>query len=73
VHEKHNFNLSVKKKKKAGIKPTEQRTPKAKKKNKFEQNKKPNEEINKSMKPGKANQKPKGKEHTFETQTTIEP
>ena len=24
------------------------------------------------MKSGKANQKPKGKEHTFETQTTIE-
>ena len=52
----------------------EQRTPKAKKKKKkFEQSKKPNEEISKSMKPDKANQKLKGKEHIFETQTTIEP
>ena len=32
VYEKHNFNLSVKKKKNADIKPTEQRTPNAKKK-----------------------------------------
>ena len=43
------------------------------KKKKIEQYKKPNEEISKSMKPGKANQKPKEKEHTFETQTTIKP
>jgi hypothetical protein len=70
VHEKHNFNLSVKKKK--GIKPTEQITSNAPKKKNFEQYKKPNEES-KSMKPGKANQKPKGKEHTFETKTTIKP
>ena len=34
---------------------------------------KPNKEINKSMKPDKANQKPKGKECTFETQITIKP
>ena len=54
-----------------GIKPTEQKTPKAKKK-KIEQNKKPNEEISKSMKLDKVNQKPKGKEHTFKTQITIE-
>ena len=55
----------------AGIKPTEQKTPKPKKK-KIEQNKKPNEEISKSMKLGKDNQKPKRKEHTFKTQITIE-
>ena len=56
----------------AGIKPTEQKTPKAKKKKKIEQNKKTNEEISKSMKLGKANQKPKEKKHTFKTQITIE-
>ena len=55
----------------AGIKPTEQKTPKAKKK-KIEQNKKTNEEISKSMKLGKANQKPKEKKHIFKTQITIE-
>ena len=42
-----------------GIKPTEQKTPKAKKK--IEQNKKPNEEISESMKLDKANKKPMGK------------
>jgi hypothetical protein len=56
--------------KKNQIKVTEQRTPKKKKKSRTE---KLNKEINKSMKPGRAYQKPKGKKRTFETQITIEP
>ena len=50
------------------IKVTEQRTPKKKCRTE-----KLNKEINKSMKPDRAYQKPKGKERTFETQITIEP
>ena len=44
-----------------------------KKKKNWAENKNQIKEINKSIKPNKVNQKPNGKERTFETPTTIEP